>query len=336
MIVVTGAGGMTGSAVVRALRHRGRAVRALVGSARPRPELAGLGAQVVVADLEDPSGVEPLLTGAEALYLIWPNFDPGESDGATALLRAARRAGVARVVYHSVLRPQARSMPHHAAKDRAEEALDSSGLRSWRVLQPCSYADNLDGQLAAVRTSGVLRSYWGLRRAQSLVDLRDVAAADAGARPFGLLRADQDELGRGGAVAGQVAVDPGGGGVAGLSAVDEDDGPAGPGQRHRGAEPGRAPADHDGVVVVRVLVLRHARSIGAAPSCSKTSCDSGKSQAPSRCDRSPWWSRIVRISAVPPTPTTLCGVRVLNDAASPAATTCSRPPRTSRTVPDRT
>ena len=120
---------------------------------QPRPELTALSADVVAADLRDPAAVEPLLAGAEALYLIWPNFDPGETDGATALLAAARRAGVARVVYHSVLRPQARSMPHHAAKDRVEEALDASGLR-WRVLQPCAYAGNLDAQLAEVAATG--------------------------------------------------------------------------------------------------------------------------------------------------------------------------------------
>ena len=53
-------------------------------------------------------------------------------------------------------------MPHHAAKDRVEEALDASGL-AWRVLQPCAYADNLDG--AARRASpppGRFRSPWGL------------------------------------------------------------------------------------------------------------------------------------------------------------------------------
>ena len=178
MIVVTAAGGQTGGAVVRSLWGRGLRVRGLVGSSQPRPELSALSADVVAADLREPSSVEPLLEGAEALYLIWPNFDPTETEGATALLAAARRAGVGRVVYHSVLRPQARSMPHHAAKDRVEEALDAGGLR-WRVLQPCAYADNLDGQLADVATSGVLRSPWGLEQAQSLVDLRDVADAAA-------------------------------------------------------------------------------------------------------------------------------------------------------------
>jgi uncharacterized protein YbjT (DUF2867 family) len=178
VIVVTAAGGQTGAAVVRALWSQGERVRALVGSSQPRPELTALSAEVVATDLTDPGAVEPLLTGADALYLIWPNFDPQETAGAVALLAAARRAGVPRVVYHSVLRPQARAMPHHAAKDRVEEALDASGL-AWRVLQPCAYADNLHGQFAEVASTGILRSPWGLTQAQSLVDLRDVAAAAA-------------------------------------------------------------------------------------------------------------------------------------------------------------
>ena len=178
MIVVTAAGGQTGAAVVRALWSRGHHVRAVVSGVRERPELTALAADVVAADLRDAEGLGQLLAGAEALYAIWPNFDPGETAGMTALLAAARHGGVARVVYHSVLRPQARSMPHHAAKDRVEEALDTSGL-AWRVLQPCAYADNLDDPFAAAGASGVFRSPWGLTAAQSLVDLRDVADAAA-------------------------------------------------------------------------------------------------------------------------------------------------------------
>jgi uncharacterized protein YbjT (DUF2867 family) len=178
VIVVTAAGGPTGTAVVRALWSRGEPVRALVGSGRPHPELTALSVDVATADLTAPDAVAPLLAGADALYLIWPNFDPAEATGAAALLAAARDAGVGRVVYHSVLRPQARVMAHHAAKDRVEEVLDSSGL-AWRVLQPCAYADNLDGPVAAAGATGLFRSAWGLEQAQSLVDLRDVADAAA-------------------------------------------------------------------------------------------------------------------------------------------------------------
>ncbi|WP_347059281.1 NmrA family NAD(P)-binding protein [Blastococcus sp. HT6-30] len=180
MIVVTAAGGSTGTAVVRALLARGKQVRAVVPSRRPRPQLDALGAEVVVGDLT--GDLSAACAGADALYLIWPNFDPSEATGAPAVLTAAARVGVRRLVYHSVLRPQIRAMPHHAAKDRVEEALDGAVAGTaarWRVLQPCAYADNLDGQLAGAAESGELRSPWGLEKAQSFVDLRDVAEAAA-------------------------------------------------------------------------------------------------------------------------------------------------------------
>ncbi|WP_409333024.1 SDR family oxidoreductase [Trujillonella humicola] len=178
MIVVTAAAGRTGTAVVRALRARGLPVRAVVGRPEPRPDLVALGAEVVAAGLADPSPWPAVLGGADALYLIWPNFDPGEAEGAAALFAAARRAGVGRVVYHSVLRPQARAMPHHAAKDRAEEVLDRAGV-AWRVLQPCAYAQNLDEAVLQAARTAVLRSTWGLRTAQSLIDVADVGEAAA-------------------------------------------------------------------------------------------------------------------------------------------------------------
>ncbi len=180
MIIVTAAGGPTGTAVVRALRARGERVRAVVATPGPRRQLDALGAEVVTADLT--GDLSAALAGADALYLVWPNFDPREATGAPAVLRAAARGGVGRLVYHSVLRPQARAMPHHAAKDRVEEALDdvvAGTAARWRVLQPCAYADNLDAAVDAAARTRELPSAWGLERAQSFVDLRDVADAAA-------------------------------------------------------------------------------------------------------------------------------------------------------------
>ena len=178
MIVVTAAGGRTGLAVVGALRARGHAVRALVSSPRAAAALAALGAEVVQADLADVDALPSRLAGAQAVHLIWPNFDPREGPGAAAFLAAARRAGVGRLVYHSVLHPQVRAMPHHAAKERVEEAVVAAGV-PWRVLRPCAYADNLDAGLSGVAATGRFASPWGLARGQSLVDLRDVAEVAA-------------------------------------------------------------------------------------------------------------------------------------------------------------
>ncbi len=174
MIVVTGAGGPTATAVLGALAGRGRATRAVVRTPRPVPGAD----EVVPADLRDPSALPGVLEGADAVYVVWPNFDADEATAVPRLVAAARAAGVPRVVYHSVLRPQVRAMPHHAAKDRVEEFLDRSGT-AWRVLQPCAYAGNLEGAVRSALRDGVLRSAWGLARAQSFVDLRDVAEAAA-------------------------------------------------------------------------------------------------------------------------------------------------------------
>ena len=131
-----------------------------------------------MGELTQPLPWARILDGATAFHLVWPQFHPEEAEGSAALFAEARRAGVGRVVYHSVLRPQTRVLPHHAAKDRAEEALQSSGV-AWRVLQPCSAMQDLDAELPEIARTGVLRSLWGLRTAQSLVDVEDVAEAAA-------------------------------------------------------------------------------------------------------------------------------------------------------------
>ncbi len=57
-MVVT-AGEPTAAAVVHALPSRGRRVRALVRSCRPRPEPAGLGVDVVAVDIVPDGPVPP-------------------------------------------------------------------------------------------------------------------------------------------------------------------------------------------------------------------------------------------------------------------------------------
>ena len=84
-----------------------------------------------------------------------------------------------RVVYHSVLRPQVRSMPHHAAKDRVEEYLDGvrPGLAGAPAVRLCR---RLDAALPQIADTGRFPAGLGsASTVQSLVDVRDVADAAA-------------------------------------------------------------------------------------------------------------------------------------------------------------
>lgn len=101
MILVTGATGKTGAAVVEQLRAHDWPVRALVHRADPRSErLARLGAEVVVADMFDSDQLQQALTGVRRAYYL-PVFQPYMLQAATAFAVAARGSDLEAVVQMS-------------------------------------------------------------------------------------------------------------------------------------------------------------------------------------------------------------------------------------------
>lgn len=110
-VAVTGATGRQGGATARRLLAGGRAVRALVRdkSAPAAVALADAGAELAVADFDEPGTLAPALEGATALFAVPPvTFGPGGSDHALELARgraltdAAVAAGVGQVVFTGV------------------------------------------------------------------------------------------------------------------------------------------------------------------------------------------------------------------------------------------
>lgn len=108
--LVTGATGFVGSAVARALARRGHTLRLLVRANSDLSLIEDLG-ETVVGDLLDPASLTAAVQGCRyvfhvaADYRLWvPKPGPmmqANVDGTTALLRAARDAGVQRIVYCS-------------------------------------------------------------------------------------------------------------------------------------------------------------------------------------------------------------------------------------------
>ena len=179
MILVTGAGGKTGQAVLRALERLGQPTRALVRRSDQIHGAEGRGAQdVVVADLLQRDEMVRSMADVRIVYLVAPNVHPEEARLGEVAIAAARDAGVQRIVYHSVLHPQAREMPHHWQKLEVEEKLFASGLQ-FTILQPAAYMQNLLPYWNEIVEEGVYRIPYGESAALSLVDLEDVAEVAA-------------------------------------------------------------------------------------------------------------------------------------------------------------
>ncbi|MCB9079589.1 MAG: NmrA family NAD(P)-binding protein [Anaerolineaceae bacterium] len=175
MILVTGAAGKTGQAIIQVLANRGADVRALVYRAEYIKQVEVIGSREgFVGDLQDEAALTQAARGCYAIYHICPNMHPAEINIGRRVIAAAGQAGVQRFVYHSVLHPQVEAMPHHWHKMRVEEMLFESGL-DFTILQPAAYMQNILGGWPAIVSQGVYRVPYPIDTRLSVVDLNDVA-----------------------------------------------------------------------------------------------------------------------------------------------------------------
>lgn len=108
---LTGASGFVGSAVARKLLDEGFAVRALVRKSSNRANLADVPLDVVEGDIRDVALVEKAMQGARYVFHVAADYrlwapDPEEiirtnTDGTRAVMSAAQKAHVERIVYTS-------------------------------------------------------------------------------------------------------------------------------------------------------------------------------------------------------------------------------------------
>ncbi len=136
MVLVTGATGFIGQAVIRQFSQAGIPVRTLIKPSRKSPQIpTGIPVEVAISTLLDKRGVRAALVGVEAVIHLAGAENRGSESGLQAvdvegtrvLASAARQAGVRRMVYLSHLGAEpASAYPALRAKAQAERHLERS------------------------------------------------------------------------------------------------------------------------------------------------------------------------------------------------------------------
>jgi uncharacterized protein YbjT (DUF2867 family) len=176
MILVTGASGTVGAAVLGVVRARGLPHRALYRSAAEAAK-APAGTDAVIADFADSTTLSAAFEGIDSLYLVCspiPELVKLESN----VIAASVEAGVRRIVLNSALGAGDfdKSFPvwHRAVEGR----LRATPL-GWSILRPNSFTQNLVTYFApTIRSDGVFYGALGDARTCYL-DVRDIAAVAA-------------------------------------------------------------------------------------------------------------------------------------------------------------
>lgn len=171
-VLVTGATGNVGSAVVEELRRRGADVRAFVRD--PTAELPD-GVEVEVGDFDDPASIRRALAGVDRVFLSSAD-GPRKVEHEAAVIDAA--ADVELLVKASTIAAQIESpLPPLAWNARSEAHLRRSGV-PWVVLASSFYMTNLLAAAEPVREQGVLPAPAGTGRI-GMIDPRDIGAVAA-------------------------------------------------------------------------------------------------------------------------------------------------------------
>ncbi|MGW4380135.1 NAD(P)H-binding protein [Kitasatospora sp. NPDC004531] len=150
MILVTGATGNIGSALLKELQACGAyPIRGLTRDAARAafPE----GVEAVEGDLADAASLEPALEGVRSLFLV------SRLGSDANIIEAARQAGVEHVVLVSSITVQTHPHLGPAAENLAVERLLQDSGMAWTILRPTQFASNALMWAASVRARESVR-----------------------------------------------------------------------------------------------------------------------------------------------------------------------------------
>jgi NAD(P)H dehydrogenase (quinone) len=179
-IVITAASGHLGRLVVDQLLAAGTPPSQVVATGRDIDKLTDLaheGVTVRRADFADPFTLDEAFVGADAVLLVSTTTVAERFDNARNAIDAAARAGVARIVYTSIVNASTAQMTLADAHRRTEGYLRDSGC-AFVILRNGWYLENYTDQLPMITRYHALLGSAGAGLV-SAASRRDYAAAAA-------------------------------------------------------------------------------------------------------------------------------------------------------------
>jgi uncharacterized protein YbjT (DUF2867 family) len=182
MILVTGASGSVGKAVLNEVARSGAKHKAMYRSANEAAK-APAGTQAVLADFAKKETLASALRDVDSVYLVCSPI-PDLVQLETNMIDACRAAGVKHLVLNSALGAGDYPKSFPSWHRKVEDKLKATTI-SFTILRPNSFHQNVVTYFApSIRAQGVFYSSMGNARV-SFLDVRDIAAVAAKALAAG-------------------------------------------------------------------------------------------------------------------------------------------------------
>jgi len=174
-ILVIGATGNVGGAVIPNLRASGASIRALVRDETKAQGLKDMGVEVVKGDLDNPETLDDAFSGVDKVFLLTA-VGPNEATQAINAIDAAKRVDSPHIVRLSAGKPTSDASPEYTGHhSRVEEELKNSGL-PYTIIKPNFLMQNT--MLAAQTVISDDAVYLPFSDSKiGMVDVRDIGEA---------------------------------------------------------------------------------------------------------------------------------------------------------------
>ena len=173
MVLVGGATGHQGNAVVDELLERGYTVRCLTRKPEGRKALriAGRCAELVQGDYSDPASLDAAMKGVNKVFF-YSGYSRNEVAEGNNVITAAKQAGIEHLVYSSGAAAEPGKGIAGSPKMQVEIDLIASGV-PYTVLRPVAFMENFDGQQQRILAKGIAESR-GPDRILAFISIRDI------------------------------------------------------------------------------------------------------------------------------------------------------------------